>query len=166
MTRITAIGVNSHGGAVFSLCDALALLLTKFCGCQLTEAVFAGNKGERSAVVPLHVELTDVIDRLNSSSRSRGNGSPRIFHTQEHHSCTGRIVLFVSLRLPTKALPFIHLCSSSYFTVFLDILFFAVNQAIWHHLQNEYLCFFASFTPKNNCFLSIIREKRFQPHFG
>ena len=89
-------------------CGAHTLLLSKFCFCQLSKTVFAGDKGESSAVVPFHMDLANIIDHLNSSSRSRWNGCPRILHADEHYPCPSWVALFVSLSLPTQPLPFVH----------------------------------------------------------
>ena len=69
-----------HSRTFFGFYDALTLLLTKLCVCKHTKAVFTGDESKRSAVIPLHVKLADVIDCLNSSSRSGGNRGPRVFH--------------------------------------------------------------------------------------
>ena len=52
------------------------------------------------------------------------------------------------------------------FCLFAHEMPYRTRNTLWHHLHNEYLWFIASFTPKNNGSLSIIRGKRFQPHFG
>ncbi len=67
---------------------------------QFAETVLARNKGKCPSVVPFHSDLPDIVNELNSASRSGRNGSPRIFHMIQLNSGTGRIGFFHSLCSP------------------------------------------------------------------
>ena len=79
---------------------------------QHGEAVLAGDKRQRPAVVPFHMELADVIHEVHLTLCTGRDGRVGIVHTVEPDAGSGRILLLdefhhfsVHVHIPPKVMP-------------------------------------------------------------
>ena len=79
---------------------------------QHGEAVLAGDKRQRPAVVPFHMELADVIHEVHLTLCTGRDGRVGIVHAVEPDAGSGRILLLdefrhfsVHVHIPPKVMP-------------------------------------------------------------